>query len=152
MHVGIGGAGGVGGRSYRSSSSESHAAVPAPLPLPALPGARGARLGACPAFGMGLLMLCPGNHSGSRAGARAAVIRCLCQPFPAVPVPGSVPTPGLGFSIRKLPRIPQSHRILCNPCPVCGSSIQAHSMSQTGPFPPDPRDSPPELHRTIRRI
>lgn len=130
MHVGIGGAGGVGGRSYRSSISESHTAVPAPLPLPALPGAPGAGLGACPGFGMGRLMLCPGNPAGSRRGARAALIRCLCQPFPAAPVPGSVPVPGLGFSVRKLPWIPQSDRIFRNPCPVCGS---LHPGSQLPP-------------------
>lgn len=118
MHVGIGGAGGVGGRSYRSSISESHTAVPAPLPLPALPGAAGARLGACPGFGMGRLMLCPGNPLDP---GEEPVIRCPCQPFPAVPVPGSVPAPGLGFSVRKPPRIPQSDRMLRSPCPVCGS-------------------------------
>lgn len=65
------GNGGVLGRSYRSSISESHTAVPALLPLPALPGAPSARLGARPGFGLGWLMLCPGNHPASQRGARA---------------------------------------------------------------------------------
>lgn len=149
MHVGIGGAGGAGGRSYRSNSSESHTAVPAPLPLPALPGAPGAGRGACPGFGMRRLMLCPGNPPGSRRGARAAAIRCLCQPFPALPVPGSVPSPGLGCSVRKAPWIPQSERILRNPCPVCGSR---DSGWQLAPCPTECQEWARSLFPQIQRI
>ena len=65
------GNGGVLGRSYRSSISESHTAVPAPLPLPALPGTPGAQLSACPEFGLGQLMSCPGNCPASQRGACA---------------------------------------------------------------------------------
>lgn len=65
------GNGGVLGRSYRSSISESHTAVPALLPLPALPSAPSAGLGARPGFGLGGLMSCPGNRLTSQKGARA---------------------------------------------------------------------------------
>lgn len=58
------------------------------------------------------------------------VMGCPCQPFPAVPVPGSVPAPGLGFSVRNPPWIPQSDRMLRIPCPVCGS---LHPGSQLSP-------------------
>lgn len=63
------GNGGALGSSYRSSISESHTAVPALLPLPALPGAPGAGLSACPRFGLGWLMWCPGIHPTSCRGA-----------------------------------------------------------------------------------
>lgn len=90
MHVGIGGAGGEEGRSYRSSISESHTAVPAPLPLPALSGTPGARLGACPRFGMQCLMLCPGNCPGSCRAIGSSAIPALCA-APSMQARSSLP-------------------------------------------------------------
>lgn len=79
------GNGGALGRSYRSSISESHTAVPALLPLPALPGAPGAGLSARPGFGLGWLMWCPGIRPTSWRGAYTRE-RADASATPALPV------------------------------------------------------------------